>query len=117
MKESNIQKLIMIAVSDNGCMIMRNNCGVLKNPAGIPIKFGVGSPGGSDLIGITPVEITAEMVGKVLGVFTAIEVKTETGKVRPDQIRFIEAVKRKGGIAGIARSPADAVALLSQSAD
>lgn len=85
MKESNIQKLIMIAVSDNGCMIMRNNCGVLKNPAGIPIKFGVGSPGGSDLIGITPVEITAEMVGKVLGFLPQSRSRQKPGRL--DQIK------------------------------
>lgn len=105
MKEMDILRLIMVALSEAGCIVWRNNCGVLKNAAGIPIKFGL-CVGSSDLIGITPD-----------GRFLAVEVKTEKGKPTPDQIRFIEAVKRKGGIAGIARSPADAVALLSQSAD
>jgi hypothetical protein len=113
MKESDIQRLIMLSASDAGCMILRNNCGVLKNPAGIPVRFGVGNPGGSDLIGVTPVLITPEMVGQTIGVFTAIEVKTCKGRATPDQLRFIDAVKAKGGIAGIARSPEDALALLS----
>lgn len=105
MKESDIQRLIMLALSEAGCVIWRNNVGVLKNAAGIPIKFGL-CVGSSDLIGVSPD-----------GRFLAVEVKTPTGRIRPEQKRFIEAVRRHGGIAGIARSPADAVALLSQSAD
>ena len=104
----------MLELSEAGSMMLRNNCGVLKNPAGIPIKFGVGNPGGSDLIGITPVIITDDMLGRTIGVFTAVEVKTPTGKPTPEQTRFLEAVRARGGIAGIARSPAEALALLSQ---
>lgn len=102
MKESDIQRLIMLALSEAGCIIWRNNTGVLKNAAGIPIKFGL-CVGSSDLIGITP-----------SGRFLAVEIKTPKGKATPEQIRFIEAVRARGGIAGIARSPAEALALLSQ---
>ncbi len=105
MKEMDILRLIMVTLSEAGCVVWRNNVGVLKNAAGIPIKFGL-CVGSSDIIGVAP-----------CGRFLAVEVKTEKGRPTPDQIRFIEAVKRKGGIAGIARSPADAVALLTQSAD
>jgi hypothetical protein len=105
MKEMDILRLIMVALSEKGCVVWRNNVGVLKNAAGIPIKFGL-CVGSSDVIGISPD-----------GRFLAVEVKTDKGKPSPDQIRFIEAIKRKGGIAGIARSASDAVALLSQSAD
>jgi hypothetical protein len=105
MKEMDIMRLVMVALSDNGCICWRNNTGTLKNAAGIPIKFGL-CVGSSDVIGVSPD-----------GRFLAVEVKTDKGKATPEQIRFIEAVKRKGGIAGIARSPADAVALLTQSAD
>jgi hypothetical protein len=103
MKESDIQRLIMLALSEAGCITWRNNVGTLKNPAGIPIKFGVCNPGGSDLIGIAPT-----------GQFLAIEVKTPTGRIRPEQLRFIDAIISRGGIAGIARSPADALALLAK---
>lgn len=102
MKESDIQRLIMLALSEAGCLIWRNNTGVLKNAAGIPIKFGL-CVGSSDLIGIAPG-----------GRFLAVEIKTPTGKPTPEQTRFIEAVRARGGIAGIARSPAEALALLTQ---
>lgn len=103
MKESNIQKLVMLALSESGCLIFRNNCGVLKNDAGIPIRFGVGSPGGSDLVGIAP-----------NGKFLAVEMKTRTGRIRPEQQRFIDAVNRAGGIAGVCRSVEDALALIGK---
>lgn len=103
MTEADIQRSIMLALSAAGCVIWRNNSGVLKNPAGIPIKFGIGNPGGSDLIGIAPG-----------GRFIAIEVKTPKGRATPEQIRFIEAVKKHGGIAGIARSVEDAISLINQ---
>jgi len=92
----------MLALSDAGCLIWRNNTGCLKNQAGIPIKFGL-CVGSSDLIGITPD-----------GEFLAVEIKTPTGRATPEQTRFINAVRSRGGIAGIARSPADALALLPQ---
>ena len=101
MREQDIQRLIMLALSEAGCLIWRNNTGVLKNAAGIPIKFGL-CVGSSDLIGLTPT-----------GRFLAVEIKTPTGKATPEQIRFIEAVRARGGIAGIARSPAEALALLA----
>ena len=102
MKESDIQRLIMLALSEAGCLIFRNNVGVLKNAAGIPIRFGL-AVGSSDLIGIAPG-----------GRFLAVEIKTPTGKATTEQLRFIEAVRARGGIAGIARSPAEALALLAQ---
>ena len=102
MKESDIQRLIMLALSEAGCLIWRNNTGVLKNAAGIPIKFGL-CVGSSDLIGLTPT-----------GRFLAVEIKTSKGRATTEQMRFIEAVRARGGIAGIARSPAEALALLAQ---
>ena len=102
MKESDIQRLIMLALSEAGCLIWRNNTGVLKNAAGIPIKFGL-CVGSSDLIGLTPT-----------GRFLAVEIKTSKGRATPEQLRFIEAVRARGGIAGIARSPAEALALLAK---
>lgn len=102
MTEADIQRSIMLALSQAGCLIWRNNTGCLKNPAGIPIKFGIGNPGGSDLIGITST-----------GRFVALEIKTPKGRATPEQLRFIEAVRKHGGIAGIARSVEDALSLLN----
>lgn len=47
------------------------------------------------------------------GKFISVELKTETGKVRPEQIAFVEAVRRSGGIAGIVRDEEEAFDLLS----
>lgn len=100
-KESNIMKSIMIALSDNGCVVFRNNIGSYKNEDGRFIRFGVGGNGGSDLIGWT-------MDGK----FLAVETKSPTGKATPEQINFIEKVNASGGVAGIARSVEDALRLI-----
>ena len=61
--------------------------------------------GSSDLVGWTSVDITPEMVGMKIAIFTAVEVKTETGEARKEQIRFLENVTKSGGIAFVARSP------------
>ncbi|HUQ93849.1 MAG TPA: VRR-NUC domain-containing protein [Bryobacteraceae bacterium] len=55
--------------------------------------------GSSDLIGWTPVTVTPEMVGRKVAVFTAVEVKGEKGKIRPEQARFNAAVNEAGGVA------------------
>ena len=95
--EANIQGLIMIALSQAGCLVWRNNTGVLKDGNGRPIKFGL-CKGSSDLIGVCPD-----------GTFLAVEVKTATGRIRPEQETFIAAVNRAGGRAGVARSVEDAL--------
>jgi hypothetical protein len=43
----------------------------------------------------------------------AIEVKTPSGKVTQEQQQFIDRVNKEGGIAGVARSIADARAILA----
>lgn len=96
--EANIQNEIMIALSKAGCLIWRNNVGAWKDPSGRVIRYGVGGKGGSDLLGVAP-------DGRAL----AVECKTATGRVRPEQELFIAAVKRAGGRAGIARSVDDAL--------
>ena len=64
--------------------------------------------GSSDLIGWTATQINGESVA----IFTAIEVKTATGKPTKEQIKFIEAVNNAGGIAGVCRSPREAEELI-----
>jgi hypothetical protein len=43
------------------------------------------------------------MVGTKVAVFTAVEVKTESGKVSKEQQNFINNVNRAGGIGKITR--------------
>jgi hypothetical protein len=115
-KESNTQKLIQLALSEAGYTFWRNTTAMayvgrivhkdattitLANYQVIEAGLAVGS---ADLIGIGPD-----------GVFVAIEVKRpKGGRVSPEQTRFINAVLSKGGIAGVARGPEEALQLLSQ---
>lgn len=60
--------------------------------------------GSSDLIGWTPVIVTPDMVGRQLAIFTAIEVKAPTGKLRTEQEEFLSAINRTGGRGHVVRS-------------
>lgn len=85
---------------------MRNNVGRARAGNRV-IAFGVGGPGGSDLIGWKEVEITQEMVGTKVAVFAAVEVKEGTGRASREQKQFLDAVDRAGGIAILARRMED----------
>lgn len=112
--ESEIQQLIqMTAMKFHKCVLMRNNSGGFTDQTGRFVRFGLGhtSPKqqfkSSDLIGITEVVITQEMVGKTLGVFTAVELKDENwnpnkklNSHEEKQNNFLQFVISKGGIAG-----------------
>jgi len=75
--------------------------------------FDTGAPVGfSDLIGVTPVTVTEQMIGQVLGVFVAIENKTDTGIVSPEQEKFIKNIRSVGGRAGVARCAEDALKIV-----
>ena len=125
MKELNIQKSIMLAVSKYSRMF-RNNVGTgwvgkvsatkdggkyIKDAR--PLKAGL-CTGSSDLIGWTTKTITPEMVGCKVAIFTALEIKTPTGKATPEQMNFIQQVRLGGGLAGIARSGEDAVLIVNR---
>lgn len=88
--------------------LFRNNVGTAQTSTGSVVKFGL-CPGSSDLIGWTTIEITPEMIGRSVAVFTAIEVKSATGRASKKQKNFIKRIHDCGGIAGIARSLDDAV--------
>lgn len=97
--ETVLQSEIMLALGKAGHRLWRNNSGALPDPkTGVWVRYGVGQPGGSDLIGMCKD-----------GVFCAIEVKTPTGRVKPEQQRFVDMVRANGGRAGIARSVQNAL--------
>lgn len=131
MKESNVLRACWLAVA-RWTRLFRLNTGqawvgkaerlangdVLVH-GGRPITIGLGMPdgkplvGASDLIGWTTVEITPEMVGRRVAVFTGIETKESGGgHQRPDQINFVDQLRAAGGIAGFAHTPAVAQAIV-----
>lgn len=81
-----------------------------------PISVGFAYPDGKpvtgacDLPGWTEIVITPDMVGCKVAVWTSIETKrTSGGKVSDDQRKWMSAVLRAGGIAGVANSAEAAV--------
>lgn len=133
MSEKNIQSTIMLAASVNGANVFRNN--VANAVAGQATRIERDGPvmlhkgdwvvkqgrrtqfglcvGSSDLIGWRAVTVTPNMVGRRIARFLALEVKTSTGRATDDQKNFIEAVRKNGGLAGVVRSPDEAIALLN----
>jgi hypothetical protein len=73
--------------------------------------FHTGFPGWSDCGGWRPVVITEEMVGQTIAQYTVAEIKLDA-KVTSEQQKFIAAVNKAGGRAGIVRSEADMEKLL-----
>lgn len=114
MLETDILRRIQALLGRGAVRLFRNNCGALFDRTGAMVRYGLGT-GTSDLIGYKSITVTPEMVGKKIAIFVAVEVKSERGRVRPEQEQFIHVVRQAGGIAGIARSETDAANLLSGS--
>jgi hypothetical protein len=114
--EQTIQQHIRLACSKGDCRLFRNNTGTLPDKNGRPVSFGL-AKGSADLIGWTTRTITPEMVGQQVAIFTSIEVKAATGRIRPEQQQWLNAVQAAGGIAGVARSVGEAMDLLSVTTD
>ncbi|MEB3319677.1 MAG: VRR-NUC domain-containing protein [Cyanobium sp.] len=112
--ETDLQQRIRLALGTlQGLRLFRNQTGQLPDPkTGRPVQFGL-ARGSADLIGWRTVTVTPDMVGTRLAVFTSIEVKTATGRLTPQQRNWLEAVRLAGGIAGVARSVADALQITS----
>lgn len=88
-------------------VLYRNRRGMVRLPNGGMFPYGLGPNGFPDDVGPTPVLITPEMVGRTVGVFTAIEAKTDEGVVEEHQLACIEALRDLGCIAGVARNAED----------
>ena len=112
--ETTLQQQIRLAIGTRPeARIFRNQVGSLPDPrTGRLVTFGL-AKGSADLIGWRTITVTPAMVGTRLAIFTSIEVKTPTGRIRLEQQAWLEAVQQAGGIAIIARSVPDAVLALS----
>ena len=79
--------------------LFRNNNGSYIHD-GRRIIYGLGT-GTSDFIGWTVKTITADMIGRSVAIFTAVEVKASDGKTTQEQQKFLDLVNKNGGIAKI----------------
>jgi hypothetical protein len=128
--ETTVQRQVWLALAQRHaarCTLFRSNSGkawlsgagpaqrleggAVLVPAARPVALGLAMvngdtvPGLGDLTGWTSVVITADMVGRVVPIFTGIETKESGGGRRRDnQINFVQQVQRAGGIAGFAAS-------------
>lgn len=103
MTESQLQDAIRLALGrDPGVLAFRNNIGHAVMH-GHRVTFGVGGPGGADLIGI--------LDGKPL----AMEIKSERGRQSDEQRRFETLWRTRGGIYLMPRSVDEAIALVAAS--
>ncbi len=118
--EAAVQQEIRLESARRGWRLWRNNNGACKDENGRLIRYGLANDSAkmnqeiksSDLVGITPVIITPEMVGQTVGVFTSIEVKrqgwhyTGTGR-EAAQKKWIDLVISLGGHSGFAADVED----------
>ena len=130
-KEHALQNAIRNAMAGRA-LIFRANVGkaytsndVMKVPRQMPVVMGPKDillrnyrpfetglpPGFSDLFGLVAVEITPDMVGQKVAIFTGLEVK-DGARVSQLQRNFINAVNDNGGRAGVVRSVEDAERLV-----
>ena len=97
--ETILQNEIMTALCRIGCYVERSNSGLYYTKDGRAVKIGV--RGQSDLRGHTK-------TGRAF----YLEVKTKSGTPTKEQLRFIEAMRKSGAIAGVVRNVDDAIGLL-----
>ena len=100
--ESLIQNQIRVGLSKAGHTVFRANVGKVRTADGR--YFDTGLPKGfTDLFGF-------RSDGRIF----FIEVKNETGKLRPEQKIFIENIRKRGALAGVARSVEDAMEIVNE---
>jgi len=100
-KEQATQDSIRVVLAQAGYIVFRTNVGKVKTADGR--WFDSGLPTGfPDLVGYKPSN------GKIF----FIEVKTETGRRRKDQIAFANGLRDKNVIYGVCRSAEEAVEIV-----
>lgn len=101
MREGDLMRQIMVALSEDGHFVARANVGLFFTKDGRPV--GTGLPVGfSDLFG--------HRAGDARAFY--LEVKTPTGRATPQQLAFIAAMQQRGALAGVVRSVEEAREIL-----
>ena len=104
MTESALMRQIMAALSADGHFVARAQVGLFWTHDGRPVKSGL-PRGFSDLFGHRSSDARAFY----------LEVKTPSGKVRPEQQAFVDAMRRRGALSAIVRSVEEAKKAISES--
>lgn len=111
MKESQLQRDVRLFLSSAGIVAWRNNIGTAefwneRASHAERVAYGVGGPGGSDLIGM------------VRGRFFALELKAPGARTKPEraaaQAQFRALVQSAGGFACVVRSVEEAGAAVAR---
>lgn len=114
--ESRQQSLVRLEASKKDVLLFRNNVGAFRTDEGGFLRYGLANDSqqmndkikSSDLIGIRRKLVTPQMVGSVVGIFTARECKQEGWTFRPSdkhagaQQTFINLINSYGGDAAFA---------------
>ena len=133
--EAEILKRIMLAAGHGTCRLFRNSVGMAWQgreavqlqrggmiaadagdvllKAGYRVRYGL-AIGSGDLIGWETVTVDAAMIGKPLAVFASIEAKGTRGRPSDKQEIWNRVVNGAGGLAGFARTPAEALQILKR---
>lgn len=112
MSEAKVLRDIMLNCGHD-TTLFRNQVGQYKLADGRFLRSGL-CVGSSDLVGDKSIVITPDMVGLRIAVAVYIEAKDEKGRATKEQLNFIEQAKKRGALAGIARSAEDAEKILCQ---
>ena len=111
MSEQTIQQQIRLELGRGPVRLWRNNTGALRDERGRLVRYGL-CPGSSDLIGLRQLRIEEQHLGLELAVFCALEIKTPPGRPTAEQRQFLEVIRSRGGLAGVARSVEEARQIL-----
>lgn len=114
MKESATTSHVRLDAAYQGVVLLRNNSGAYYDENGRFVRYGLGSftdkdeKASSDYIGYTPTFITPQMVGMILPIFTAVEMKPSDWKFNHLEKRalyqknFHDMITAANGYAGFA---------------
>ena len=101
-REKDIQNEIRLALSPYA-IVFRANVGTFMTGDGRIVATGL-PKGFSDLFGVRRKDGRAFF----------IEVKNERGRARPEQINFLEQMRKAGAIVGVARSAEEAIRIIKE---
>jgi len=119
-RETAVKNSILIALGSRpDVMIWNNPTGVFRAYDSFDRIIKVGLPGQPDVLAVVNIEITPEMVGKSIGAFVGLEIKTPktntntAGRQSEKQKNWQAAFEKKGGKYAVIRSPNEAISFIN----